>query len=532
MITRVVLRGFRCFESLDFEPRSGLNILVGGNEAGKSTVLEAILLALTGRSNGRWVGDELNPHWFNQAGVAAFFRSYADEEPIAAPRLSIELYLDPDDDELQPLRGVHNDQGADAPGVMLRAVPSADYARDFDDYMTSNPPAVLPVEYYEIEWYDFSGARLSRRPRMFSTAFIDSRTLRATAGLDHHTRDMLSDHLSDEERIAIALEHRRARQMITDDTLGSINERIAKDNEALHDRPLGLQMDQSARASWESGVVPQVDDIPFALAGQGQQAAIKVALAMSRTVGFRRYVLIEEPENHLSHTSLVKLVRRIETLASDDQQLFVSTHSSYVLNRLGLDALTLLHGGKAGRIDELSADTVKYFRRLSGYDTLRIVVAEIVVLVEGPSDAILFWRAFHDATGETLQDAGIDVISMNGLTFKRAFELCQKIGRRVVALRDNDGRQLDEITSDLGDLLDPSERTMFIGSFEGGTTLEPQIASINGEDLLRRVLGIAERADPVTWMTNNKSEAALRILDSGESITYPSYVRDAITWLT
>ena len=76
---------------------------------------------------------------------------------------------------------------------------------------------------------------------------------------------------------------------------------MAKDNAALHSR-IGLQMDQSARSGWEGGVVPQVDEIPFAMAGQGQQAMIKVALAMSRTA-HATFVLIEEPENHLSHTS-------------------------------------------------------------------------------------------------------------------------------------------------------------------------------------------------------------------------------------
>jgi putative ATP-dependent endonuclease of OLD family len=57
MIERVVIRGYRCFKLLDFEPNARLNIVVGDNAAGKSTLLEAIGLALTGRSNGRWAGE-------------------------------------------------------------------------------------------------------------------------------------------------------------------------------------------------------------------------------------------------------------------------------------------------------------------------------------------------------------------------------------------------------------------------------------------------------------------------------------------
>lgn len=56
MITRIVIQGYRLFEEFELEPNPGMNILVGDNDAGKSTLLEAISLALTGRLNGRGSG--------------------------------------------------------------------------------------------------------------------------------------------------------------------------------------------------------------------------------------------------------------------------------------------------------------------------------------------------------------------------------------------------------------------------------------------------------------------------------------------
>ena len=53
MIERVRVLGYRKFRELNFEPHQRLNILVGDNDAGKSTLLEAITLALTGRVSGR-----------------------------------------------------------------------------------------------------------------------------------------------------------------------------------------------------------------------------------------------------------------------------------------------------------------------------------------------------------------------------------------------------------------------------------------------------------------------------------------------
>jgi hypothetical protein len=56
------------------------------------------------------------------------------------------------------------------------------------------------------------------------------------------------------------------------------------------------------------------------LSGQGQQAAIKIALAMGRAASDAQTVMIEEPENHLSHTNLNKLLARIDDVAGNEQR--------------------------------------------------------------------------------------------------------------------------------------------------------------------------------------------------------------------
>jgi predicted ATP-binding protein involved in virulence len=60
-ITKVVIENFKCFKGrfeLDFDKH--LNIIVGDNEAGKSTIIEAIHLALSGLLKGRYLKTELS----------------------------------------------------------------------------------------------------------------------------------------------------------------------------------------------------------------------------------------------------------------------------------------------------------------------------------------------------------------------------------------------------------------------------------------------------------------------------------------
>ena len=533
MIERIVIK-FRIFKDFELEPQAGMNIIVGDNESGKSTLLEAISLALTGRANGRWVQDDLNPFWFNQDQVANYFTALDCQAPADPPEIVIELYLSSDRDNLQVMLGVHNSRQEKSPGLRLHIAPNPDYSEEFADYMaTPNRPAILPTEWYRVDWRDFSDEKLTSRPKSLGVSVIDSRTIRSTSGVDYHTREMLSDFIEPKERAAVSIAHRVARHEISTNTLAPVNARIAERNEALHDQQIGLQMDQSASASWENSIVPQIGDLPFALAGQGQQAMIKVALSMSRSVTTSAFALIEEPENHLSHTSLTRLTARIEGLAGD-RQIFLTTHSSYVLNRLGLDKLVLLHQGTPAKFESLPPDTVTYFKRLTGYDTLRLVLARKVVMVEGPTDEMIFERAFKDKHEQKRPiDLGIDVVSMAGVSLKRGLQLCAALDRPAAAIRDNDGKPGSHWRASLAEWLSAGVREVFIGEPADGSTLEPQFVKVNVEPELREIFGIDDNlSETVEWMSSHKTEWALAIDATDRPVAYPRYLADAVEFVS
>lgn len=528
MISKVVIQGYRKFRRFIFDPDPSMNIIVGDNEAGKSTLLEAIALALSGRIDGHWANDELNPYWFNTEDVADFFAAYAKNPNAPTPSINIELHLDSENPDVQRMRGVHNSLVVDCPGIKLAVTLNPDFSEEFAAYMTDpERPDILPTEYFEAAWKDFNDVSLRRRPTALGLSVIDSRTIRSRAGVDYHTREILSSFLEPKESAAISVAHRKARHELTASALSSLNEKVREGSATLHDAPLGLTMDQSARASWEAGVVPQVDNIPFALAGQGQQASIKVALAMKRRAKTASTVLIEEPETHLAYSRLHKLIDRVESLAGKSQQLFVTTHSSFVLNRLGLNKLIFIHGDTSTRLTELNDSTVSYFKHLSGYDSLRLVLATQLVLVEGPSDEMIFKRGYFDRFQKYPESDGIDVVSMNGITFKRAMELCARLDRDVIALQDNDGTPVARILEEVDQYLS-EHRRMFVGESSLGKTLEPQLIKANGLEKLRSILNLRNQDDPETWMPNHKTEGALRMLETSSSVVMPPYIVQAI----
>jgi predicted ATP-dependent endonuclease of OLD family len=159
------------------------------------------------------------------------------------------------------------------------------------------------------------------------------------------------------------------------------------------------------------------------------------------------------------------------------------------------------------------------------------VLAKKLALVEGPSDSIILERAFLDAVGKSPADEKIDVVSMDGLTFKRALEVCKVLDRPAIALQDNDGNLPDDVQLTVKDLLTPGKRELLVSDPKDGNTLEPQLLAVNDVQLLRSILGVTDATDLSKWMSNNKTESALRILDSTESITFPDYINRAVELL-
>jgi putative ATP-dependent endonuclease of OLD family len=89
-IKRLVLRNFKRFKTLELEFDPELNILVGGNEAGKSSILQALDIVLSAsRSKVEALGIET---LFNANCIAEFLDGERKIEDM--PTLLVELYLD------------------------------------------------------------------------------------------------------------------------------------------------------------------------------------------------------------------------------------------------------------------------------------------------------------------------------------------------------------------------------------------------------------------------------------------------------
>jgi putative ATP-dependent endonuclease of OLD family len=132
-IKKICIENFKCYKSFELGLNSDLNILVGDNEAGKSTILEAMHLALTGLIGGKHIRNELSQYLFNNAIVTEFLDGFKlGATPLAPPNILIELFFG---DGPASFEGDRNSTKSDACGFQFEIKFDDKYQGEYADLL-------------------------------------------------------------------------------------------------------------------------------------------------------------------------------------------------------------------------------------------------------------------------------------------------------------------------------------------------------------------------------------------------------------
>lgn len=541
-IGKINIENFKCYKGkFTLNLNEGVNILVGNNEAGKSTILEGIHLALTGMLNGRYLKNELSQYLFNRQIEQEYIASLEADKPLQPPHILIELFFTgPACPELALLEGNYNSENIDDCGVKFLVEFDEQYNSEYGELLKAHKIRTIPIEYYKITWCSFARGALTSRSIPIKSALIDSSSTRMQNGSDAYISRIIRENLEDKERVEISQAHRQMKESFMDAaSVIAINDKI-NSNASITDKKVKISVDLSTQNAWEMSLMTYVDEISVSYVGKGEQSIVKTNLALShRKSQEANVILLEEPENHLSHTKLNELIKRV-SMSVASKQIIISTHSSFVANKLGLNSLILLNDLKCTRLNQLTPETKTYFEKLAGYDTLRLILCKKAILVEGDSDELVVQKAYRVANqGRLPIEDGIDVISV-GTSFLRFLEIAEKISKPVAVITDNDGNVEalnKKYINYLGDNKKPTIKICFDAVEDTGAildfnynTLEPKFLKVNGLDKLNIVLGknYASIDELLIHMRSNKTDCALKIFDTSEQLEFPQYIVDAI----
>lgn len=479
---------------------------------------------------------------FNRDVVELYINSLNNGTALPPPSISIEVFFD---GSINPeYEGNDNSERLSCEGLRFQIAFDEKYTDEYNALVSKKNMMSFPIEYYEVTWTTFARQAVTIRGIPVKSAMIDSSNYRYQNGSDVYISRIVKDLLSPEEVTAVSQAHRRMKDtFIGDDSIKAINERISKES-SIVDGTVSLTVDLGTKNAWENSLVTQLNEVPFGYIGKGAQCVMKTELALThRSAQNAQIVLLEEPESHLSFSKLNQLIKAIAEKYGD-KQIIISTHSSFVANKFGLENLLLLENQKIARITELLS--AEFFKKVSGYDTLRLILCKKAILVEGDSDELVVQKAYQSQNNGRLPiEDQIDVISV-GTSFLRFLELADALKLSVAVVTDNDGdvaglekkyadyikeNKKDKITICYDQVEDTG--TLKIGEKPYNyNTLEPKILKANGNNitLFNSILGTdySTIEDLQKYMKHHKTETALAIFNTNEEVVFPAYIMEAI----
>lgn len=431
-VKSIKLINFKKFRDELLEFNDDVNIFVGDNNSGKSTILEALEIVLNYNHRGRPFNGEFSPDLFNQDAVTRFLASDLSFKHL--PNLIIEAYIE----GVPEYRGSNNSLKADAQGLVVQACFDPSLEAVYESHLLTKPNITsIPIEFYKVEWLDFAWSQIKPISKKFKALYIDPTRIHPTMGKNQYISSILNTALAKDELVKLTLNYRENLQIFNSSgQVKTVNSSLDAGH-LITDSKLTIAASTLPAGSIQTGLQLEVDDVPFHFIGKGEQSNVQIKLAIQNKSHDIDLVMMEEPENHLSHSNLNKLVCYIETQRGN-KQLFLTTHSSYVLNKLSIDKICLVQSGYK-RLHTLDPKVVKTLKRLPGYDTLRVALSGKVILVEGPSDELVLKKIYHRKHNRLPEQDGIDIIVVRGVGFKTFIEVGKEIGTNIHVLRDNDG---------------------------------------------------------------------------------------------
>ncbi len=557
-ITKVKIINFKSFKNFEFEPYNGMNILVGNNNEGKSTIFEAIHLALTGFYRGKYIRNSFTQDIFNEDIINDYILNININNTTPLPKLSIEIFFD----DAPELLGTNNSDKEDKAAINFTIEFDSNFDKEYETFVKKGNITTLPIEYYKISWHCSANEdnEMTTRSIPVKSVLIDtsdsnlrnssdtciSKIIKVELVSMMSREQRLKEKLEEEEIIDISQTYRKVRdEFINSPTIIDINQRLSTEDH-LMGNTIQMDVEMLNKNEWEKSIITKINSTPFENVGKGEQSTLKIEMSLTNKKAEKAgIILLEEPENHLTYSKLNRLLNDVEKV-SGSKQIFITTHSSFVANKLGLRKLILLEKQNTMKFDDLSENTQEFFMKKPGYDTLRFLLSSKAILVEGDADELIVQRAYVDKYSKLPIENEIDVISV-GTTFLRFLEIAEKLEKETIILTDNDG-DIDALERKYENYIGSNSKEYIKIYYDNEThkhqgslkaknggdfnydTLEPCVLRANSLEIINEILEKNYNSDDelIKYMVGNKTDCAIQIFKSSKKIKYPDYIKKAI----
>ena len=535
------IKGFKKFTDLtvDFNPH--VNIIVGENGAGKSTILEAIKIVLNQQNKNS--DRSFLEDWFNVEAKDAFQKD-PRAETLPTIEIEIELNLNPLQTKSINFHGEYHSQKREAIqnnskrnkdsskerfGIAFKCFYDPTDNEELEPFIKEGN---IPYELYTLEWTTFAHLTYQAAKPPINIISINTSEQPTTTSFNQYNRLLFLSNYDDK---TIANAKNTFRHGINH-TFNSLKLKEIDENSRF-----GID---NKKVILEKIVSIYQGKILLENQGGGQANLIKTKIALSKSNKIDT-LLIEEPENHLSPTTLNRMISDIEK-KKDNHQIIITTHSNTIASRLNLNNVLWIAGEKIQSLRNIKKETARFFERLPSNSFLMLLLSKKSILVEGPTEYLLLPELYKKVNASSLEDDEISVISCNGITYQRYLDIAENTDKKLLVLTDNDKKikNIKEKRNTTSEL-----QRIYMSDEINEWTWEKCFYDLN-KTILDKLFADKIKSDkeddetdlaeddvkdlniPPTlrWMLKHKTNAAYQMLSLPE-IEIPQYIQEALRWI-
>lgn len=472
-ISELKIDGYKnCNEESTILFNSGLNVLVGENACGKTTIIDAIRLILR-ESELPYVTEE------------DFYKSFEKEEEKRNIHIDLKMEKLSPEEKITFLS-------------WCNAVFEAELHLEIEK--EPNPKGYFKksiwggkskASAFEEETYDYIDTIYLPALRNAEEKLTNGRKSRLALLLKHqYTEDVRK------EKLVEAFSDFNKSIIKNDDKKFSEIEQAKKDINTAMENSMGTVFGQSvnlqfAESSFTSILqsikmvffphIGEIDEKKFrdvAINSLGYNNLLYIATVfaelevVNKNHGLFTVLLIEEPEAHLHPQIQSKLIKYLQKVASlkKNLQIIVTTHSAVIASSVGVESIIYIKGKNNGILSKRIADfglednVKKYLNRWMDITKSTLLFSKGVILVEGICEAMLipvfaevvlkeYNQSQKNKLPSSIEEAGVSVININGINFKYFFPLfCdlegwedERLPIRCSGITDKDPRDIIDI---------------------------------------------------------------------------------------
>lgn len=528
-IKKLTVDGFRCLLGFEVKFEDDLTVIVGENDAGKSSLIECLKVVTQGRNVEK---DDFN-HNLTQIKISVFTDEFKFEKIYDLNEYSVveaDLTASPTEEYIEKIRNWLSDEDLDLDDqgeqekVKLTAKTIGLPVRS-NSNIANLKTAILGK--FNSDDTEIVGATFPK----FNNIQLDGRHFENVSGffkevfLKGKQSEIWDEKITEDQTIEEFVKGKinsyssHIEQSIKDTGVLSRMQLFLKDLTEVKIEPIYQKKDLNIDAKVK--FMEHGEEVSIDKKGDGTKRRITMALLEYKKEqsllehDASTIYLLDEPDTHLHVKAQIEFLETVKGFADNGSQVILTTHSPFIINSVKPKKLRLLENRNNHskiryiKSDPDSADTIL---RALGIENTYLFFSKHIIIVEGETEEKFIPSYFIKAFDETLSSSLVKIINCKGIPnipgFSKALLEIHN-PEKIHLLFDNDASP--ELMGLIDGLQIPDERKYVVGAkeFEDAFTDQALYSAWCA------YLTSCDKAIPETWSVDSIRNLRMQCAETG-----------------